>query len=332
VSPTPGAERPVRWGILSTAGINGALIPALRESAYAELVAVASRDQERAREYAKEHGIERAFGSYEALLADDEIDAVYLPLPNSLHVEWSIKALDAGKHVLCEKPLDLSPAEVERAFDAAERNARLLMEAFMWRHHVDTIAMQELVAGGEIGEVRHVRAAFSFTLPAGDNIRRRPELQGGALMDVVCYPISAVRLFAGEPEAVRARQVVGPTGVDLRIAAMLDFAGDVTAFVDGAFDLPGRSVVEVVGSERVLVATWPFAPRVQPTIELRAGGEVEARPVSSDNRYRRQVDNFSQSIRGEATPLLGRDDAVGQARVLTAIAESARAGGTVVQV
>lgn len=315
----------MRWGVLSTAWINDELIPALRESPRADLRALASRDGLRAAQYAAVHDIPVAHGSYEALLEDDTIEAVYIPLPNSMHVEWSIRALEAGKHVLCEKPLDVRVAEVERAFDAAEHAGRLLMEAFMWRHHPATIAMDELVSGGAIGELRHLRS--SFTVPfreRGENIRLQPELLGGALLDIGCYPVSAVRLFAGEPETVMARHRLGPTGVDAHISAMLCFAGDVVGFIEGGFDLPARSVIEVVGTSGTLTAWWPFFPRFEPRIEVRAeGGAVKTLVVADVNRYRCQVDNFSKAIRGEATPLLGRDDAVGQARVLEALRRSA---------
>ena len=192
----------VRFGILSTARINEKVLSGARESELVEVAAVASRDQARAEEYAREHGIARAYGGYEELLADPELDAVYISLPNSLHVEWSIKALEAGKHVLCEKPLSRRPDDVERAFDTAERTGLLLTEAFMYRHNPQTARLQELVAGGAIGKLRAVRAAFSFTLSDPANIRLSSDLDGGALMDVGCYCVSGSRLLAGEPERV----------------------------------------------------------------------------------------------------------------------------------
>ena len=176
---------PVRWGLLSTARINAAVIPGLKDSPESELLAVASRTDQAAAAYADKWGIPRAHGSYEQLLADSEVEAVYISLPHGLHVDWSIRALEAGKHVLCEKPLARLPQDVERAFDAAERADRLLMEAFMWRQHPQSKRLRELVEGGAIGELRLVRASFSFPLGDPDDIPLDPTLDGGALMDVV---------------------------------------------------------------------------------------------------------------------------------------------------
>src|SRR3954453_3338886 len=194
-------EAPIRWGILSTARIAERIVEGARLAANAELVAVGSRDEARAREDAERHGIPRVHGSYEALLADPEVDAIYNPLPNSLHVPWSVRALEAGKHVLCEKPLSRRAADVDAAFDAADRAGRLLMEAFMWRFHPQTDQLVELVRGGTVGRLRPVRAAFGFDLPDSANVRWLEGLEGGALMDVGCYCVSALRLVCGaEPE------------------------------------------------------------------------------------------------------------------------------------
>src|SRR6478672_8287022 len=168
---------PVRWGIISTADINRKLIPGVQASSKAELLGVASREQARAEEYARDWGIERAYGSYDALLEDGDIEAVYIPLPNTLHCEWSVRALEAGKHVLCEKPLSRHPEEVDAAFDEADRAGRFLMEAFMYRHNPQTAKLVELVEGGTIGELRLVRATFSYPLYDESNIRLQPELE-----------------------------------------------------------------------------------------------------------------------------------------------------------
>src|SRR5882757_8914694 len=175
--------KPVKWGIISTADINQKVIPGAHASDKVDLAAVASRDQARADEYAREWEIPRAFGSYDELLADDDVEAVYISLPNTLHCEWSIRALEAGKHVLCEKPLSRHPDEVEAAFDAADRTNRQLSEAFMYRHNPQTARLRELVAGGAIGELRLIRSAFGYGLYDESNIRLRTDLEGGALMD-----------------------------------------------------------------------------------------------------------------------------------------------------
>jgi predicted dehydrogenase len=321
-SPDP---EPVRWGILSTARINALVVPGLHESPLSELVAVASRTEERAREYAKAWGIPRAYAGYDELLADPLVEVVYISLPNAGHVDWSIRALEAGKHVLCEKPLARDPHDVERAFDSAERAGRLLMEAFMWRHHPQTKRLLELVRGGAIGELRLVRAWFSFSIRAGD-LRLDPALDGGSLMDVGCYGVSAARLLAGEPVTASAQQVVGPTGVDLRLAGTLVHAGEVLAQIDCAFDLPERQGLEVVGSDGRLSVRSPWGAR-EPGIELSRGHDVDWFPIEPASRYRLQGDNFSRAVRGLEEPLLGRDDAVGQARAIDALYRSAGAGG-----
>jgi D-xylose 1-dehydrogenase (NADP+, D-xylono-1,5-lactone-forming) len=323
------STEPVRWGVLSTARINDAVIRGARKSDRVEVVAVASRDQARADAYARAHGYPRAYGSYEALLADPELEAIYISLPNSLHVEWAIRALEAGKHVLCEKPLDRSLAEVERAFDAAEAADRFLMEAFMWRHHPQTLRLKQLVEEGAIGELRLVASTFSFQLTRLEDVRMRPELQGGSLLDVGCYCVSAARLLAGEPEVVYGEQVLSTSGVDVRFAATLRFDRDVLAHFDCAFDLPARSVLEVVGSEGSLVAFAPFILGDDRGLELRRGGSPERIDPGHTNKYQLEFENLSDAIRGRADPLLGRDDAVGQARALDALLRSAERGEAV---
>ena len=198
----------VRWGFLSTAHINDRLLSGAADSDRVDVIAVASRDAARAEAYARERGMERAYGTYEELLADPDVEAVYISLPNSLHVEWSIRALKAGKHVLCEKPLSRRAEDVERAFDAADRADRLLMEAFMYRHNPQTAKLVELVSGGAVGRLRLVRAAFSFRLADADNVRLNASLDGGGLMDVGCYCVSGLRLLGGEPEQVYGEQVI----------------------------------------------------------------------------------------------------------------------------
>jgi D-xylose 1-dehydrogenase (NADP+, D-xylono-1,5-lactone-forming) len=305
---------PVRLGILSTARINRPVIAAARASERVELVAVASRDQARAGAYAEEHGIERAHGSYEVLLADPDVDAVYISLPNSLHVEWSIRALEAGKHVLCEKPLDRRPERVEEAFDVAERAGLVLMEGFMWRHHPQTRLLEEIIRSGRIGEPRVVLARFSFPLDDPENVRMRPELDGGGLMDVGCYCISAARLVAGEPELVFGRQVVGPTGVDVRFLGTLQFPGNVFAHFLCGMDVPFSSRLEVVGSDASAVVADPWLCR-DPHVQI---GDERIDAEDAD-RYQLELENLSDAIRGAAQPLLGRADAVGQARVIEAL-------------
>jgi D-xylose 1-dehydrogenase (NADP+, D-xylono-1,5-lactone-forming) len=314
----------VRLGILSTARINRLALAGARKSDRVDVVAVASRDQARAEAYAREQGIDRAYGSYEGLLADQEVEAVYIPLPNSMHVDWSIRALEAGKHVLCEKPLTRHEAEAERAFDAADRAGRLLMEAFMYRHNPQTARLSALVAEGAVGRLRLIRAAFSFTAGDPRNIRLLANLDGGALMDVGCYCVNSSRLLAGEPEDLHGEQVLGPGGVDVRFAGTMRFKDDVLGEFHCGLDLPVRDELDVIGSEGSLFLDDPFHCRT-PVIELRRDGETERIELEPADSYQLELENLSDAIRGEAEPLLGRDDAVAQARTIEALYRSAEA-------
>jgi D-xylose 1-dehydrogenase (NADP+, D-xylono-1,5-lactone-forming) len=314
------------WGIISTADINRKVIPGAQASPEIDLVGVASRDQQRAEAYAREWGIERAYGSYEELLADPDIEAVYISLPNTLHSEWSIRSVEAGKHVLCEKPLSRHPEEVEAAFDAAERAGRLLSEAFMYRHNPQTARFRQLLDEGVIGEPRLVRSTFSYGLYDTDNIRLRTDVEGGALMDVGCYCVSGSRLATGaEPVSVYGQAWVGETGTDWVFTGSLRFPGDVLAIFDCGTALTERDELEVMGSEGSLFLDDPFHAN-QPVIEQRRDGRVERIELEPADSYRLELENLSRAIRGEAELLLGREDALGQARALEALHRSAETG------
>jgi D-xylose 1-dehydrogenase (NADP+, D-xylono-1,5-lactone-forming) len=318
----------MKWGLLSTANINRKLLEGVRGTDEATVVAVASRDRSRAEAFAREHGIERALGSYEELLEDPEVEAIYNPLPNSLHVPWAVRALDAGKHVLCEKPLTRRPAEVEEAFAAAERAGRLLMEAFMWRHHPQTRRLRELLDEGVIGRLRLIRASFSFPLRDPEDIRLAGELDGGALMDVGCYCLSGSRFVAGaEPERVSAEQVIGGKGVDIALSATLRFPDDVLAQFDCGLSVGHRHELEAIGEDGSLYLADPWHGR-SPGIRLTRGEEVEAIAIADANPYHHQLEKFARAVRGEEPPRLGHEDALAQARAIEALytaAESERA-------
>jgi D-xylose 1-dehydrogenase (NADP+, D-xylono-1,5-lactone-forming) len=320
--------KPVRWGIISTADINRKVIPGAHTSDQIDLVAVASRNQERADEYAKQWSIPRAFGAYEDLLADPEIEAVYISLPNTMHCDWSIRALEAGKHVLCEKPLSRHPDEVAEAFDTAERTGLLLSEAFMYRHNPQTKRVQELVESGAIGTLRMIRSVFSYSLYDHDNIRLRTDVEGGALMDVGCYNVSGSRLLGGEPERVYGEAWFGPSGTDWTFAGTLRFPNDVLASFHCGTALPGQDELEVIGSEGSLFVDDPWHCNA-PGIDLRRDGVVDRIEVDHEDSYRLELENVSDAIRGERELLLAREDALGQARALEALHESATAGAPV---
>jgi xylose dehydrogenase (NAD/NADP) len=241
-----------------------------------------------------------------------------------MHVEWSIKALEAGKHVLCEKPMSRRPADVERAFDVAEAAGLVLEEAFMWRHNPQVARLRELLDAGRIGELRAIRAVFSFLCSDPDDVRLDPELDGGGLMDVGSYCVSGCRTVAGaEPERVYAEQVVGGKGVDVAMAATLRFPGDVVAHFDCGLSYEGGDYLEAVGTDGSLFLDDPWHAKV-PIIEVRGvDREPEQVEVELANSYALELDAFEAAARGERPPLLGRDDAVGQARVIAALYDSA---------
>ena len=325
----------VRWGMLSTAGIGRVAAAALAGSDVAELVAVGGRDAGKAAAYAAELGVPHSEGSYEALLARDDVDAVYVPLPIALHGEWTIRALRAGKHVLCEKPFAPTAAEAAACFDAAEEAGRHCIEGLMWRHHPQTLLAQRLIADGAIGRVAFVRAALTVDVDPGD-IRRTGRLGGGALLDLGCYCLSAIRLFGGEPVSAAAARVVdtasGADGCDLRLAATLALPDDVLAQFDVALDHPRRDELEIVGTEGRIVVPDPWLCR-EAAVHLHRDGTVEHLPADPDGRfalrdpeldaYRIEFEHASRVITGEIAPPFGRDDAIAQATALERVREAA---------
>lgn len=312
----------VRWGIIGTGNINQMLLRGARRSDAVEVVAVASRDPQRATAYAHEHEIPRSFGSYEAMLDDPDIDAVYISLPNALHHPWTMTALAAGKHVLCEKPYTRRPTEVTEAFDAADRAALVLSEAFMWRHTGQTQRLLELLP--RIGQLQTIRATFSFVLENPANIRLSAELDGGSLMDVGCYCVSGARLLAGEePASVFGTQEVGPSGVDLRFTGVLRFPSGIVGEFTSGFTTDHEGL-EAIGTEGTIRLPDPWH-NVNGVFYLN---DEEIR-LDPGNPYQDELENVSSAIRGEAVPRLGREDALGQARTIAALYESADTGAVV---
>ncbi len=313
----------VRWGILGPGRIATRFMRHAHEAANAEIVAAGSRSREHAEAFAASHGIARAHASYEALLDDPAVDAVYIALPNGLHHSWTLQALAAGKHVLCEKPYSRHPAEVEAGFDAAAAAGRLLMEGFMWRHTNQARRFVELLP--EIGELRSIRSTFSFRIADPANVRLRADLDGGSLMDVGCYAVSGARLIAGaEPVRVHAEQVVGPSGVDLALTGLLQFPSGVTATIHSGFTSEHASLEAIGEAGSLLLPRAPWhgeAPAI-----LLDDREI---PVPPGDPYRLEVENLSAAILGEAEPLLGRADALGQARTIAALYASAESGTAV---
>jgi D-xylose 1-dehydrogenase (NADP+, D-xylono-1,5-lactone-forming) len=317
----------IRWGLLSPARIGEVVLAgAAARARSGRFVAVASRDGARAEAFAARHGL-APFGSYAALIDSEDVDAIYVALPNRLHMEWATRALEAGKHVLCEKPLSPRPDEVAAAFDAAERHGRVLAEAFMYRYHPSTRLAQRLVDDGAIGALRAVKGTLSYT-QHGDDPRLHRELDGGSLLDLGCYCVSATRLFAGEPDRVYAEQLTAGHDVDVQMAGTLR-CGDVLAQFDCGFNLPRRDALELVGSDATLRLPDPWLCR-QPVIAV--GGEdvpVGDLAFGDADGYGYEIETISRALLAGAPLPFGRADAVAQARALEALLRSAETAAPV---
>ena len=324
------AHEALRWGLLGTARINRALIPPLRLARRSRLAAVASRNQENAEAYAREWVIPKAHGSYEALLADPEIEVIYNSLPNSLHAEWTIKACQAGKHVLCEKPLAMTVEEVEAVESSARQAGVIVAEGFMYRHHAQTKMVKEIVDSGRLGELRLVRGSFSFLLENPQNIRLEPDLGGGSIWDVGCYPISYARAVIGsEPVEVCGWQLSGPSGVDIFFTGQMLFPGDITAQFDAGFSAPGRAMVEITGREGSLTILNPYKPGRRESLQLRGRGQDEKIRVRGGDLYLGEVEDMEQAVLDGKPPLISLADSRANVAAITALLLSAREKHTV---
>jgi predicted dehydrogenase len=320
----------LRWGVLGTGRITRALITALRASPRNEVVAAASRTPARAEQFAREWSLPRAFGSYEAMLDDAGVDVVYNALPNHLHPEWTIAAARRGKHVLCEKPLALTAEHVDHMAEAARTGGVVVAEAFMYRHHPQTLKVQELVDAGAVGALRLVRGSFSFTLTRPEDVRLRPECGGGSLWDVGCYPVSYARLLAGEePAEVFGWQTLGPTGVDETFAGQLRFGSGLVAQIDSSFRLPFRTHVEVVGREGTIVIPRPYKPGPKETIVLTRGEAAQPIEVEGPELYLGEVEDMYDAVRLGRPSRVSLDDSRGNVATLVALLRSAREGRAV---
>ncbi len=321
------AEAPLRIGILGAARIAPtALIRPARRVPGVRVDAVAARDEARAQRFARKHGIPRVHGSYPALIADPDLDAIYNPLPNSLHCEWTIRALEAGKHVLCEKPMASNAEEAERMAEASEKAGRQLMEAFHWRYHPLAARMKEIVESGELGEVRSIEASLCFPLPFPRDIRYQYDLAGGATMDAGCYTISILRTLAGaEPEVVRAESRLASPEVDRWMRAEFRFAdgrrGRITCALFSAALL--RMSAKVIGDAGTMSVFNPILPHLSHRLKVRTAGGVRKERLAGDATYTYQLRAFVAAVRGEAPVLTDARDGVANMRVIDAIYEKA---------
>lgn len=304
---------------MGTGGITQKFLRGARRTSSARVVAVGSRTGERATSFAAEHGIERVHAGYEALLADPGIEAVYISLPNALHHEWTMAALSAGKHVLCEKPYSPRPADVGAAFDAADRAGLVLSEAFMWRHHPQVARMVEILP--ELGPLQTIRSTFSYVMRGDPNVRLDPVLEGGSLLDVGTYCVNGARLLAGEePDLVYGSALIGPTGIDIRFTGILRFPSGVLAEFTSGFTADHRGL-EAIGARGSVLATDPW--HGSPAVLVRDGVAMQLEPVDP---YQLEIEDLCEAIRSGGPPLVGRRDALGQARTLAALLRSSQVG------
>jgi xylose dehydrogenase (NAD/NADP) len=319
----------VRWGILGPGRIAPRLVRAVAANARGELVAVASRDADRAAAFAARHGIPRSFGAYDALLASPEVDAVYVSLPNHLHAEWTVRALEAGKHVLCEKPLALRVEDVDAIAEAAERAGRIAMEAFMYLHHPQTLRVVELARDGTLGRLEVVNGTFSFFLTHPGDPRVDPAMGGGSLWDVGCYPVSFARRIAGEePDRVNALARFDERGVDRTFTGQLRFPSGLLAQFDSGFAAPERQRIEIVGGDATLVVDSPFLPEPDgppPSVTLWRDGVATAIDVTSVDQYAAEVEDLTSAILDGSTPRIDLAFSRGTIRTLVDLDRSARA-------
>jgi predicted dehydrogenase len=322
----------IRWGVLSTARHAGRIVvPAIQESSSGHVAAVASRDAARARDFANRLGIPTSYGNYEALLADDTVDAVYIPLPNSHHKEWALRVAAAGKPCLCEKPLGLNTAEAAAMVRAFENAGLTFAEAFQWRHHPQAQRVRQMVRQGVIGEVQMINAGFTFMLDREGDIRWQPALGGGALYDVGCYPVALTRYMTGaEPIAVTAQAYWGETKADYRLVATLEFPGHVQATIYCGLTLPLRRYYEVIGTAGTLVVNRAYNPMGdQPGEVLHYHADTQLHDtiqLPAVNPYTAMVEDFNRALLENRPPLFPAEDAIGNMRAIDAIYNAARTG------
>ena len=320
-------DKRLNWGLLSTAKINRALIKPLNASKRTRLLAVASRSISSAEAYAREWNIPRAHGSYEALLADPEIDVIYNSLPNHLHAEWTIKALRAGKHVLCEKPFALTLAEVDAMSQAAHETGKVLAEAFMYLHHAQTLKIKEIVESGVLGKLQLIKGAFTFTLTREGNYRWMEEMGGGSIWDVGCYPISFARMIVGaEPVEVFGWQLTGPGGSDESFFGQMRFKDEVHMQFDCGFKSPSRSFIEIVGTDATLNIPDPFKPGRKNEIYLNHNNEMQTIKIKGDELYSGEVEDICDAILKNQPSLISLADSRGNIAVMLALLKSAKSG------
>jgi xylose dehydrogenase (NAD/NADP) len=324
------SEKVLNWGFLSTAKINQRVMPAFRDSKRNRLYAVASRNQETAESYASQWKIPKAFGSYEDMFAAPEIDVVYNPLPNHLHTEWNIKAMQAGKHVLCEKPFALTVEDIDLVEKIANDTGKIIAEAFMYRHHPQTLKVKQMVDDGILGKVKIIRGSFTYQFTRQGNYRADPAMGGGALWDIGCYPLSYARSVLGlEPVEVFGWQVIGVSGVDDSFIAQMRFPGEVHAQFDCSFTIPQHTFMELVGDEGTLIIPVPFTPQSKEYLFLTRGDKTEKITVKAPGLYHGEVEDMADAILLGKSPRISLADTRANTLAILALFESAKTGNPV---
>jgi D-xylose 1-dehydrogenase (NADP+, D-xylono-1,5-lactone-forming) len=317
--------RKLRWGLLSTANINRAVIPPLQASRRSELFGVASRDLDKAGDNAAHWGIPRFYGSYEEMLADPDIDVIYNPLPNHLHAEWTIHACQAGKHVLCEKPAALTPQDVDAMAEAARSAGVIVTEAFMYRHHPQTKKVLEWIADGEIGQVQLLRGCFSFLHERPKDIRWIPEFGGGSIWDIGCYPISFCRAITAEmPVEVYGHQRMSSSGVDATFTGTLHYASGVTAQFDSSFEIPYYTNFEVRGTQGTIIVPSPFKPPDKSSIRLIQDGKERALTFNVKYLYMGEIADMEDAIIKGSPNLINLKETKDNVATILALLSSAK--------
>jgi predicted dehydrogenase len=328
--------RKIQWGILSTANIGiKRVIPAIQSGERGAIAAIASRNASRAAEIAARFAIPRSYGSYEALLNDSKIDAIYNPLPNHLHVEWTVNALDAGKHVLCEKPLGVNAAETQAILAARDRSQKRVIEAFMVRHHPQWHRVRALVRAGRIGTVRSIQSAFLFTVLDPHNVRNQAELGGGALYDVGCYPLVTARyVFGAEPTRVIALiNRDEKLGVDTLTSGMLEFPGGGQLVFSSAFRAAAYQRVTILGTDGRIDMPVPFTPSKDFACRITIdsgksldGTSAEFEDFPAVDQYALQCDAAAAAFLGETQQEFPIEDGIANMRIIDALYRSAASG------
>jgi xylose dehydrogenase (NAD/NADP) len=322
-------NEPLRLGIVGAARIAlGGIIPAANRTEKVEVAAVATRGGKKAREVRQLAPEADLFEDYDSLLADPDVEAVYIPLPNSIHVEWTLKAIEVGKHVLCEKPFALEAAEAERAIEAAHKSGLTLMEGFMFRLHPQTLRLRELLSASVVGQVRQVVAEFGHRLDDPEDVRGIGSLGGGSLGDVGCYCVSALRLaFGTEPRRASAFARFDDEGADRELAGVLEFDSG-TGILSSSISSARRERLEIVGTEGTISLDAPFrADKAGGTIEITRGGETSTETFETAGPYRAELEEFASAIREGREPAVGPREILGNARVIGALLDSARRDG-----